>query len=443
MDSLPVRRSVPARLRPLLAACLAAGLFCPAAQAGLTYRLDRAQAAPGETVRIEGVLFNDGDSVADWTAPAQLILQWRGADGSVVRTLAYLDTASPSLSVPVNNFAKVAWQAVVPPGARGLQALAIEGEPVMMALDAGGGAPAVAAAPADAPVIDAGRPGGPPGTGEPLPPAAVAQASAAPPAAAGAAAAEASGERVARANGSAFDRFRNNISAYEPIYFDAGNRGGANARFQISFKYRLFTPDDPQDPGFFDRIYLGYTQTALWDLAGDSRPFVDTTYNPSLFWHSDRLWESSGQRWFMGLTSGVGHSSNGKDGDDSRSVNEVFLEPAVNYRFDHGSTLSFAPRFRKYFAPGSDNRDYADYAGHVDWKLRWAQDDGLVLSALYRQGDSGRRATQLEAAWPLSRTFLRMNGYLHVQYFNGYGETLLGYNQRNDSQVRIGLSLVP
>ena len=79
----------------------------------------------------------------------------------------------------------------------------------------------------------------------------------------------------------------------------------------------------------------------------------------------------------------------------------------------------------------------------MDWKLRWAQDDGLVLSALYRQGDSGRRATQLEAAWPLSRTFLRMNGYLHVQYFNGYGETLLGYNQRNDSQVRIGLSLVP
>lgn len=36
-----------------------------------------------------------------------------------------------------------------------------------------------------------------------------------------------------------------------------------------------------------------------------------------------------------------------------------------------------------------------------------------------------------------------MNGYLHLQYFNGYGETLLGYNRREDSQFRVGLSIVP
>src|SRR5690606_29672724 len=106
------------------------------------------------------------------------------------------------------------------------------------------------------------------------------------------------------------------------------------------------------------------------------------------------------------------------------------------------STLAFTPRIKAYFGK-PDNDDYAHYAGHVDWKLRWAQDNGLVLTGLYRQGTEGRNAMQFEAAWPLQRTFLNMHGYLPLQYYKGYGETLLGYNQKSSGQVRLGLALVP
>jgi len=430
-------------LRILFPAGLAAALLaCAAAHAGVSYRLDRAQATPGATVQIQAVFFNDSDAIADWNAPAELVLQWRDASGQVVRSLGYLDGAEPRLSVPVNNFARISWRAVVPPGLRGLQAVGIEGEPVLMALEVSpnDGAGTIAGTPANVPVIDAGRPDGPPGTGLPLPPPALAAAGASPDG--GPAPGQATPQMPATAT-SAFDRFRNSLSAYEPVYFDFGKRGGSNARFQLSLKYRLFTPEDPARPEFIDNLYLGYTQLALWDLAGDSRPFIDMTYNPSLFWRSDKVWESSGKRWSLGLSGGVEHASNGKSGEDSRSLNDGFLEPALNYRLDGGSTLSFSPRFKRYFALGGETSEYADYAGYVDWKLRWAQDHGLLLSALYRQGDAGRRTVQLEAAWPLSRTFLHMNGYLHLQYFNGYGETLLGYNQRNESQFRIGLALVP
>ncbi|MCI2809610.1 phospholipase A [Eoetvoesiella caeni] len=410
-------------------------LWACQAQAGITYQLDSVHATNGETVRIKGMLFNDTANSLSWKPPKTLVLQWRAADGHAVRSLAYLDRPSEQINLPVNNFAALSWSAVVPKAVKGLQAINIEGEQALLALDT---SPleksAVTGTPAMGPVIDAGIPAQQPQP--PLPNNVVAATGASihqgpPPASASLGTAP-----------SAFENFRTAISPYEPIYFDVGTKGGTNARFQISFKYRLSSPSDSRNPGFMDHWYLGYTQTSLWDLEGRSKPFVDSTYNPSLFWHNDTLWQSQDKDWYAGLNAGVEHKSNGKSGADSRSINDAYLQPELNYRFNGGSTLTFAPRIKGYFSK-KENPDYADYAGYVDWKLRWAQDNGLILTGLYRQGKQGHNSAQLEAAWPLRRTFLNMNGYLHVQYFKGYGETLLGYNQNSGSQVRVGLSLVP
>lgn len=423
-------RRIALPLRTLTAA-LALGLAGTAA-AGVSYRLDRPSAAPGDTVTIEAVYFNEGNARATWEAPPELVLQWRGQDGQIVRSLAKLQGGKANYSVPVNNFARMTWTAVVPATARGLQAIAIEGQPAMMALDATGrDSGTLASTPAQGPVVD-------PRTGQPVPPAAVAAAGASPE---GGPAPDT--VAVSSYQQSAFDHFRSAISEYKPVYFDIGTRGQTTARFQISAKYRLFSPSGNRPATWGENFYLGYTQTSLWDLQGDSMPFIDTTFNPSLFWLSDNMWQSANQSWRLGMNTGVEHNSNGKAGDDSRSVNDAYIQPQFNYRFDGGSTLTFAPKVKAYFGVASENSDYADYAGRVDWNLRWAQDNGAVVSAMYRQGDQRRRTTQLDFAWPLQRTWLNMNGYLHLQYFNGYGETLLGYNQRNESQFRIGLSLVP
>lgn len=410
---------------------VAATLTASAANAGMSYKLDRATAREGETVGITGLLFNDTDNVIVDAAAKELVLQWRGPEGQIIRSLAYLRSAGGQVNVPVNNFVKFAWEAVVPTGVRGLQAVHIEGEATLLALDTSATAPDAAAPDASAPdaiartapvtpVVDAGT-----ATGnmqlDPALPRKVAQAGTQP---------------------SPFENFRNAISPYEPIYFDVGNRDGRNARYQVSFKYRLFNPNDPAKPEFEDHIYLGYTQTAIWDLHSDSHPFVDTSFKPSLFWRKDALWQSKDRDVFLGLASGVEHESNGRSGNESRSLNFAYIQPEFNYRFDGGSTLTFAPRIKGYFKV-DNNPDYADYAGHVDWKLRWAQDNGLVLTGLYRQGQRGRTTKQVEAAWPLRRTFLNMNGYVHLQYFRGYGETLIGYNHKSSPQVRLGISLVP
>ncbi|MFG0228909.1 phospholipase A [Achromobacter sp. 413638] len=414
----------------VLSAALALGMAGTAA-AGVSYRLDRPSAAPGDTVTIEAVYFNEGNARATWEAPPELVLQWRGQDGQIVRSLARLQGEQARYSVPVNNFARLAWSAEVPASARGLQAVSIEGQPAMMALDATGrDSGTLASTPAQGPVVDAR-------SGQPVPAPEVAAAGASPQ---GGPSPDAS---AAPGQADAFSRFRSAISEYKPVYFDIGTRGKTTARFQISAKYRLFSPAANRPANWYENFYLGYTQTSLWDLQSDSMPFIDTTFNPSVFWLSDNLWSSESQNWRLGVNVGAEHNSNGKDGPDSRSVNDGYVEPRFHYRLDGGSTLTFAPRIKAYFGVAGENPDYADYAGRVDWQLRWAQDNGAVVTALYRQGDQQRRTTQLDFAWPLQRTWLNMNGYLHLQYFNGYGETLLGYNRREDSQFRVGLSIVP
>lgn len=375
------------------------------AWAFVNYQLDTSRAKPGETLYVKGVATNETKAPITWTPQKTLPIQWQDAAGQVMTVTATLVESPTPVTLAPGQFAAQRWALTVPKDIQGLQTLAVDNSPTLMALQADNPNLPVPAHHADA----AGLPPAP----EALP-----------------------------VSSSPFETFRRAISPYEPIYFDVGGRDGTNARFQVSFKYRLFSPENPVRPAWYDHFYLGYTQTSLWDLEGSSKPFIDSTYNPGIFWHNPALVGTSDQQWIGGLAMGVEHRSNGKSGIDSRSINDAYIQPELNYRFDGGSILSFMSRAKAYFSK-NENPDFADYAGYVDWKLRWAQPNGLILTGLYRQGKSGRTATQLEAAWPLQRTFLNMNGFLHVQYFRGWGETLLGYNQKSDGQVRIGIALVP
>lgn len=390
---------------------LVASTAFPGAQAGTVYQFLQNQTDAGAPLTLQGIVFNDSGSAMRVDAPHTLNVQWRGADGQLQPATFTLSSPSDSIDLPVNNFIKLEWTGAAPATANGLQSVMVADSPTKLAITV---TPTLVMAPAIVPSAEQ------PGESQTL----------------------ATQHAAATAEGSPFENFRNAISEYEPIYFVAGRRDGADARFQLSLKYRLHSPKDPAQPGFWDNFYLGYTQTSLWDLHSDSIPFIDTTYNPSLFWNKDALWQTPDQKWFIGLNAGLEHRSNGKEGDDSRSLNDFYIQPAFNYRLDGGSTLSFMPRVKAYVETDRDMH-YPDYLGYVDWKVRWAQDNGLSVTGLYRQGSAGRSATQVDVAWPLRRTFLNLNGYLYLQVFQGYGETLLGYNEKSSPQVRLGIALVP
>jgi outer membrane phospholipase A len=176
----------------------------------------------------------------------------------------------------------------------------------------------------------------------------------------------------------------------------------------------------------------------LWDWNEPSSPFFDSSYRPEMLFSRARLWTNSWLR--LDLAGGLQHESNGRDGADSRSLNIAYLRPTVLLGHEDRWFLSLAPRVWGYLGELTDNPDLADYRGYYDLRAVVGTPWGVQLSTLLRAGkDFDRGSAQFDLTIPLW-DIVRSPLFLQVQYFNGYGESLLNYNQRED-QFRIGFGL--
>lgn len=233
------------------------------------------------------------------------------------------------------------------------------------------------------------------------------------------------------------------LGFHEPMYFLVGGRNPTSARFQVSFRYRLLG-DHGVVAGSYPHasgLYVAFTQTSLWDLQAESKPFHDTSFRPSLFYRWTLNAPQGGH--FLSLSGGYEHESNGRDHADSRSIDTLFLRAEARRYFADGRTyLGVAPRLWTYLNR-DENADIAHYRGNGELGLRIGRDDGLILAAQLRRGTRGKSATQLDLSYPLRRSiFSGVGAFVHLQYFNGYGQTLMDYDRASGAQVRLGFSLV-
>ena len=233
-----------------------------------------------------------------------------------------------------------------------------------------------------------------------------------------------------------------NFYGHEPVYFLYG-WDPDNIKFQISFKYRLLNPEGSwaaKRPRLAD-FYFGYSQTSFIDLDAPSDAFLDNSFKPELLF-SQRNLVSKPTAWLsqLGLEAGIQHQSNGDSGADSRSLNLVYAKPILTFGDIADYRFTAAPKVWVYVGKLNENPDIADYWGYFDLELKFGKIEGLELRSNWRQGSEGGRL-QVDLTYPFSVLCAgNCNGYFQVQYFTGYGETLLNYN-RKDSQLRIGFAL--
>jgi len=362
------------------------------------------------------VILNASDRAVTYAFPASLDgrLRASGAERSVSATLRNAGDAGEVVIAP-GGYVRREYEAKVPEGLEGQAALSVPG------LEAN--AVALEVRRADTVARASG-----PASGEAAP--APAETPKTP----------AEGEEVS----AAAKFFSEHFSGYEPFYFIAGP-DYPTARFQISFKYQLFSNTGAlaKKLPVFKGLHIAYTQTSLWDLDSTSKPFVDTSYKPELFYAVERV---DGGRWSdwlrLDLQAGFQHESNGKSGADSRSLNIAYFEPKLVVGSEDGFRFSLAPRAWAYLGGLDENPDIKDYRGYVGLRSTLGWGNGLLLSATGRLGDDANRGSlQLDLSYPLFRLLYGNLGlYLYAQYFLGYGESLLRYDERT-SAFRIGFAL--
>lgn len=244
------------------------------------------------------------------------------------------------------------------------------------------------------------------------------------------------------ADRTAGNRFIGNFSAYRPIYAVYGPGTDSEARLQISFKYRLFglagrTFPDPVREG----LYFAYTQRMFWDLGAQSSPFRNIDFHPELFYQAPSRTFANGVS--ISAIAGAAHESNGRDGEDSRSLNTIFVSPMAAIPLTGDYRLSIAPRVGFNVGDLSDNPDIRRYRPNTGLGLEIGSDDGLRLSTAARFNfGSGKGSLGADISYPLPRIHDGLPSfYLFGQSFVGYGENLLDYDRRV-TRLRIGVALV-
>jgi len=239
--------------------------------------------------------------------------------------------------------------------------------------------------------------------------------------------------------------FARHFSAHEPIYFLAGTEP-PNVKFQFSFKYAIANPEAPLVKSFpaLAGVNLAYSQTSLWDTAEESAPFFDSSYRPEILWSDESMPSLSRPgKYNFGLQFGVRHESNGRSGEESRSMNNVYIRPIVTLGDARAFHLTLAPRLFVYVGGQGGNEDIEDYRGYGDLRATVGWRDSIELAVLTRIGDDwDKGSVQLDVTYPLNRILGgNFDLYLDVQAFYGYGESLLEYNRR-DATLRFGIAVV-
>ena len=229
----------------------------------------------------------------------------------------------------------------------------------------------------------------------------------------------------------------------QPIYFLYGDEPQA-VKFQFSFDYRLASMRwGKPDAQKISTVRIGYTQRSLWDIQDSSSPFYDTSYMPEVAFVTDSAMPRT-RGWFtwMGWRAGYQHESNGKDGFDSRSLNTFYLRPRfILGDLDHWF-LVMVPEVWTYIGDVEDNPQIKDYRGYGKLRFYVGKNTGPSLRVTAWSGkDFDNGSYELDLTWPIKTQRFSLETYFHVQYFNGYGESLRAYDQKVES-LRFGLGLV-
>jgi phospholipase A1 len=182
-------------------------------------------------------------------------------------------------------------------------------------------------------------------------------------------------------------------------------------------------------------LYAGYTHKSWWQLFSDegitSAPFRETNYEPEFFLRNyggpELPFGGRVVNWDLALV----HESNGRSQFLSRSWNRLM----ARFTLDYGDLALFGRLW--YRLPedeeSDDNPNLYQYLGYGDLRAVWAPNRN-TFSLMVRPGTK-KSGAELSWSYPVSK-----NLRVYAQWWHGYGESLIAYDQRVN-RFGIGIAL--
>ena len=226
---------------------------------------------------------------------------------------------------------------------------------------------------------------------------------------------------------------RSPFSIYKSNYLIYGSSDD-QVKAQFGFKYEMF-----RNSG----IFLAYRQIMFWNYYDKSSPITEIDLMPELFWNYGTDVDF--------LRVGVyEHKSNGQDGLTSRAWDRSY----VQYRYSTGDFFNMGVDIKAFYIwqTGVENPDIDDYLGYYEAEIffRFLKSGPGRLTdkeELYIRGGTGRAnfgfdfsKGWVEAGLKFRMVLTSIMPHFYIQFFYGYGETMIGYNEK-DWSIRGGLVL--
>ncbi len=204
-------------------------------------------------------------------------------------------------------------------------------------------------------------------------------------------------------------------------------------KFQISIKTDLIDLSPRQT------LWVAYTQKSFWQIFENkhSKTFRESNYEPQLIYsYRPKEMGTDAQVVASFINVAVVHQSNGQTLPKSRGWNSMYLQVGLEHDFGSTGRLAMVPRYWRRMGGGGaedDNPDILNFLGHGEIEM-------LYYHAHYRLSMIARtRSLQFDFGVPMRALYIQ-NANLHLQYFHGYGESLIDYNQAHTT-YGIGLSI--
>ena len=244
------------------------------------------------------------------------------------------------------------------------------------------------------------------------------------------------------------------VAAHKVNYFSINHWPGnenAQLKYQISMKFRLLEPNLYVLKYNIFPAYFAYTQKSLWNVGQPSMPFEESNYNPELFLDYPVNAVIIGRIKLRNMVIGpFEHESNGLSGVQSRSWNRQYL--MVKFGLESNEKLAVTNSFlsdkallyiKLWNASGYSNQDdYLRSIGSGDTFLDYMGQGEIGVSIRNFLWGGSLRDHQLDMKTPVFRDSGKdsyefefrqqlpyMNFALYFQYWYGYGETLMRFDQ--------------